>query len=41
MITQRRNALKKLFATVAGTIGLGLFAKAETTSSSTDEKGGV
>ena len=28
MITERRNALKKLFASVAGTVGLGLFAKA-------------
>ena len=33
MITERRNALKKLFASVAGTIGLGFFAKAETASS--------
>ena len=39
MITQRRNALKKLFASVAGTVGLGLFAKAESAaSSSTHEK---
>ena len=38
MITERRNALKKLFASVAGTIGLGLFAKAETTSSKPNEK---
>lgn len=38
MITQRRNALKKLFATVAGTVGLGLFAKAETPASTPDEK---
>ncbi|THU41136.1 RidA family protein [Niastella caeni] len=30
MTNQRRNALKKLFASVAGTVGLGLFAKAET-----------
>ncbi|HEY8897737.1 MAG TPA: RidA family protein [Niastella sp.] len=30
MITERRNALKKLFASVAGTVGLGLFAKAGT-----------
>jgi enamine deaminase RidA (YjgF/YER057c/UK114 family) len=38
MITERRNALKKLLASVAGTIGLGLFAKAETTTSTTSEK---
>jgi len=38
MITERRNALKKLFASVAGTIGLGLFAKAETTSGKANEK---
>jgi len=38
MITERRNALKKLFASVAGTIGLGLFAKAETTPGKTNEK---
>ncbi|OQP46136.1 enamine deaminase RidA [Niastella yeongjuensis] len=38
MITERRNALKKLFASVAGTIGLGLFAKAETTSGKSNEK---
>lgn len=38
MITQRRNALKKLFASVAGTIGLGLFAKAETTTAAPNEK---
>lgn len=38
MITQRRNALKKLFATVAGTLGLSVLAKAETTISSADEK---
>jgi 2-iminobutanoate/2-iminopropanoate deaminase len=39
MITQRRNALKKLFATVAGTIGLGLFAKAgSVTETTADEK---
>jgi enamine deaminase RidA (YjgF/YER057c/UK114 family) len=30
MINERRNALKKLFASVAGTVGLGLFAKAGT-----------
>lgn len=38
MITERRNALKKLFASVAGTIGLGLFAKAETSSAGTHKK---
>ncbi len=38
MITERRNALKKLFASVAGTIGLGLFAKAETSSSKPNKK---
>lgn len=38
MITQRRNALKKLFASVAGTIGLGLFAKAETATAAPNEK---
>ncbi|AEW03455.1 enamine deaminase RidA [Niastella koreensis] len=38
MITERRNALKKLFASVAGTIGLGLFAKAETSSGRSNEK---
>ena len=38
MITQRRNALKKLFASVAGTIGLGLLAKAETTTAAPNEK---
>lgn len=38
MITQRRNALKKLFASVAGTIGLGLFAKAETVTTAPNEK---
>jgi len=38
MITERRNALKKLFASVAGTIGLGLFAKAETTAGKSNEK---
>jgi enamine deaminase RidA (YjgF/YER057c/UK114 family) len=30
MITERRNALKKLFASVAGTVGLSLFANAGT-----------
>jgi enamine deaminase RidA (YjgF/YER057c/UK114 family) len=38
MITQRRNALKKLFATVAGTIGLGVLAKAETATKTTSEE---
>lgn len=38
MITERRNALKKLFATVAGTIGLGLFAKAGSPSAKPNEK---
>jgi 2-iminobutanoate/2-iminopropanoate deaminase len=38
MITERRNALKKLFASVAGTIGLGLIAKAETASTSDSQK---
>jgi 2-iminobutanoate/2-iminopropanoate deaminase len=38
MMTERRNALKKLFASVAGTIGLGLFAKAGTTSAKPNEK---
>jgi 2-iminobutanoate/2-iminopropanoate deaminase len=38
MITQRRNALKKLFATVAGTLGLGVLAKAETNSAASEEK---
>jgi enamine deaminase RidA (YjgF/YER057c/UK114 family) len=38
MSNQRRNALKKLFASLAGTIGLGLFAKAETATSQSSEK---
>ena len=38
MISQRRNALKKLFATVAGTVGLGLFAKAGSAAPATDTK---
>jgi enamine deaminase RidA (YjgF/YER057c/UK114 family) len=38
MITERRNALKKLFASVAGTIGLGLFAKAGTSARKPNEK---
>jgi enamine deaminase RidA (YjgF/YER057c/UK114 family) len=38
MTNPRRNALKKLFASVAGTVGLGLFAKAGTSTSSSTEK---
>lgn len=38
MSNQRRNALKKLFASVAGAVGLGYFAKAETASSAPKEK---
>lgn len=38
MTNQRRNALKKLFASLAGTVGLGLFAKAGTTTSQSSEK---
>lgn len=39
MTTQRRNALKKLFASVAATVGFGLLAKAESaTSHSPKEK---
>ena len=38
MTNQRRNALKKLFASVAGTIGLGLFAKAGTATPHSAEK---
>ena len=38
MQTQRRNALKKLFATVTGTLGIGLLANAKTTASSAKEK---
>lgn len=38
MTNQRRNALKKLFASLAGTVGLGLFAKAETTTNTSKEK---
>lgn len=39
MTNQRRNALKKLFASVAATVGLGLFAKAGTAApSSSNEK---
>lgn len=38
MQTQRRSALKKMVASVAGTIGLGFLAKAETAPSVTKEK---
>ncbi len=38
MISQRRNALKKLLTTVAGTLGFSVLAKAETTASAPDEK---
>jgi 2-iminobutanoate/2-iminopropanoate deaminase len=38
MTNQRRNALKKLFASLAGTVGLGLFAKAGTTTNPSKEK---
>ena len=38
MKTQRRNALKKIFASVAGTVGLGLFANAKTLTGAADEK---
>jgi len=38
MITERRNALKKLFASVAGTVGLGLFAKAGIASKSNEKE---
>jgi 2-iminobutanoate/2-iminopropanoate deaminase len=38
MMTERRNALKKLFASVAATIGVGLFAKAETGTTASNEK---
>jgi len=39
MKTQRRSALKKLFASVAGTVGLGFLANAETNSGEgTEEK---
>jgi len=34
MSTQRRNALKKLFASAAATVGLGFLAKAETAAAS-------
>jgi len=38
MTTQRRNALKKIFASIAGTVGLGYLAKAETAVSATSSK---
>jgi enamine deaminase RidA (YjgF/YER057c/UK114 family) len=38
MTNQRRNALKKLFASLAGTVGLGLFAKAGTATPHSAEK---
>src|SRR5688572_22484064 len=38
MSNQRRNALKKLFASLAGTVGLGLFAKAGTITPPSSEK---
>ena len=38
MSNQRRNALKKLFASVAGTVGLGYLAKAELTGPAAKEK---
>jgi len=38
MSNQRRNALKKLFASVAGTVGLGYLAKAELTGPVAKEK---
>ena len=38
MTNQRRNALKKLFASIAGTVGLGLFAKAGTATPQSTEK---
>jgi 2-iminobutanoate/2-iminopropanoate deaminase len=38
MSNQRRNALKKLFASVAGTVGLGYFAKAASTAPAVKEK---
>ena len=38
MSNQRRNALKKLFASVAGTVGLTLFAKAGTATPVSAEK---
>jgi len=38
MQTQRRSALKKIFASVAGTIGLGFLAKAGQTAQAKNEK---
>jgi enamine deaminase RidA (YjgF/YER057c/UK114 family) len=38
MITERRNALKKLFASVATTVGLGLFAKAGTANTPNEKE---
>ena len=38
MITERRNALKKLFASVAATVGLGLFAKAGTVNNPNEKE---
>ena len=38
MSNQRRNALKKLFASVAATVGVGLFAKAGTVTHAHSEK---
>jgi enamine deaminase RidA (YjgF/YER057c/UK114 family) len=38
MTNPRRNALKKLFASLAGTVGLGLFAKAGTATTELSEK---
>jgi enamine deaminase RidA (YjgF/YER057c/UK114 family) len=38
MTTQRRNALKKIFASIAGTVGLGYLAKAETAMSATSKE---
>lgn len=38
MTTQRRNALKKIFASIAGTVGLGYLAKAETLTASTSKE---
>jgi 2-iminobutanoate/2-iminopropanoate deaminase len=38
MTNPRRNALKKLFASLAGTVGLGLFAKAGVATTESSEK---
>jgi 2-iminobutanoate/2-iminopropanoate deaminase len=38
MTTQRRNALKKLFASAAATVGLGFLAKAEAATATPREK---